>query len=326
MQNMNLELLKILYKKKKHIIYSIFIGLIFSIIFSLVISPKFKSSTIIYSSNLLSNKGILFSNEILSDNEASNTELLMQFINSNEIKNQLLNNFDLDKHYDLDKNDPKFNSYFSYCYNENFKFSQTKFESILIEVFDKDPIMAFKLAEGVVNTTNLFIRQSVNKQIEEKINFLNNILENRNRKADSLKNIIKKISEDYGLFDYYLQVEQLSKNYYKNLPQKTINEFNPELKKISEKGVDFLQLTEEFKSNILEAVKLKLSIDEEKGKLNSNINYIQIISKPEIPSEKDSPKRTLLVIGFTLLLTLSTCIYIILNDKFQKIKDAIIQE
>lgn len=326
MQKMNLEVLKILFKKRKYILYSFVLGLIISIVIALVITPKYKSSGVIYSSNLLSNRGILFSNDVLSNNEATNTELLMQFINSNEIKNQLLTDFELDKHYGLDKKNPKFNAYFTYYYNENFKFSQTKYESILIEVYDKDPEMAQKLAEGIINITNKYIQKSVNNLLKEKILLLNNTLENRNKKADSLKLIIKNLSEKFGLFDYYLQIEQLSKSYYKNIPQKSISEFNPEFKKISENGVDFLQLTEEFKANILEAVKIKLAIDEEKAKTKSNINFVQEISKPELPSEKDSPKRTLLVIGLTLIFTFSTCLFIILKDKFQKIKDAIIQE
>jgi LPS O-antigen subunit length determinant protein (WzzB/FepE family) len=326
MQKMNLEVLKIVYKKRRYILYSALIGLIASIVIALVITPKYKSSGVIYSSNLLSNRGILFSNDILSNNEATNTELLMQFINSNEIKNQLLTDFELDKHYGLDKNNPKFNTYYTYYYKDNFKFSQTKYESILIEVYDKDPEMAHKLAEGIIKITNQFIQKSVNYLIKEKISLLNNTLENRNKNADSLKLIIKNLSEKFGLFDYYLQIEQLSKSYYKNIPQKSINEFNPELKKISENGIDFLQLTEEFKGNILEAVKIKLAIDDEKAKIKSNINFVQEISKPELPTEKDSPKRTLLVIGLTLIFTFSSCLYIILKVKFQKIKDAIIQE
>lgn len=326
MQKMNVELLKVLYRNRKTIIYSTIIGIIVSVVVALIITPKYKSVSVIYSSNLLSNRGILFSNEVLSNNEASNTELLMQFINSNEIKNKLLNDFELDKHYNLNKSDSKFNAYYSHLYNENFKFSQTKYESILIEVFDENPKMAYQLNEGLINAINLYIQSSVKLMIKEKIALLNQTLIHREKKTDSLKLIIKKLSSEYGLFDYYLQIEQLSKSYYKNLPLKSLNEFNPELKKISENGFDFLQLTEEFKSNIADAVKLKLIIDEEKAKLNCNINFVQVISKPEIPSEKDFPKRSLIVVLLTFIFFFSTCFFIVLKSKFQKIKDAIIQE
>jgi LPS O-antigen subunit length determinant protein (WzzB/FepE family) len=326
MEKMNLELLKIIYNKRK-IIYSVTIlSFVISIIIALIISPKYKSNSIIYPSNFISNRGLIYSNDILSNNEATNTELLMQFINSNEIKNQLLNKFQLDKHYQLDKNDPKFSTYYDYYYNENIKFSQTKYESILIEVFDKDPEMAQKLNEGLITEANLFIQKSVNRLIEEKIYLLKNTLENKTKKADSLKLIIKKLSAEYGLFDYYLQVEQISRSFYKSIPQKNGSEFNPEFKKISENGSDFLQISEEFKSNILEANKLKLEIDDEIAKTKSAINYVQVISKPEVPSEKNSPKRTLIVLGITLIAALTTCLLIILTDKFQKIKDAIIQK
>lgn len=326
MEKMNLELLKIIYNKRK-IIYSVTIlSFVISIIIALIISPKYKSNSIIYPSNFISNRGLIYSNDILSNNEATNTELLMQFINSNEIKNQLLNKFQLDKHYQLDKNDPKFSTYYDYYYNENIKFSQTKYESILIEVFDKDPEMAQKLNEGLITEANLFIQKSVNHLIEEKINLLKNTLENKTKKADSLKLIIKKLSAEYGLFDYYLQVEQISRSFYKSIPQKNGSEFNPEFKKISENGSDFLQISEEFKSNILEANKLKLQIDDEIAKTKSAINYVQVISKPEVPSEKNSPKRTLIVLGITLIAALTTCLLIILTDKIQKIKDAIIQK
>ena len=326
MYKMNIEIVKLLYRYRKQIIISTITGLIFGIVLSLMITPKFKSVAVIYPSNFLSSEGVLFSKELLAVNEATNTELLTEYLNSNDLKYIMLKKFNLSEYYELDKNNPKFNYYFNLIFNENFKLSQTKYESIMIEVFDKNPEMAQKFSSGFIEEANSFIRKSVNNSIHERIQYITGFYNQKIKKTDSLKAIIKNLSKTYGLFDYYLQIEQMSRSYYKSIPDNKINNFNPEFSKISENGTDFLELTEEFKNNMLEAVRLKNSLDDETAKLKANISYIKIVSSPSLPSEKDSPKRTLMVILFSIIFFITACLFIIFKEKIQSIKGAIIKE
>jgi hypothetical protein len=62
----------------------------------IVITPKYKSTAIVYPTNLFE-----YSKE-------STTEQMFQILLSNDIKFKMLNAFNLDKHYNLDRNEPQF--------------------------------------------------------------------------------------------------------------------------------------------------------------------------------------------------------------------------
>jgi capsule polysaccharide export protein KpsE/RkpR len=211
-------------------------------------------------------------------------------------------------------------------FKENFNFSQTKNESIILEVYDINPEKAQKFARGFIEEANLFIMNSVNKSINEKVKFITENYNEKIKKTDSLKSVIKSLSKSYGLFDYYLQVEQMSRSFYRSIPDNKINNFNSELTKLSEKGSDFLELTEEFKSNLAEAIRFKNILDEEKSRLRANVSYIKIVSSPNLPSEKDSPKRTVMIILVSFIFFSLSVLYLILKEKFKSIKNAITEE
>src|ERR1700741_4946569 len=157
MYNINIEILRLIYSKRKHIIIITAIAGIVAIVFSMpfFMPPKYKSTVVVYPSN------------IAPYSEESQTEQLVQFLTSSEVRKEVLRKFNLDKHYDLDTSDAKFDYYFTLMYEENIIINETRYESIQIEVFDKDPQMAQKIAYGVVEAANNLIRNTLNKQTIE---------------------------------------------------------------------------------------------------------------------------------------------------------------
>src|ERR1700752_2534217 len=117
MGKLNIELLKLLYSKRKHILIITGLAALLSIVFSssFFIKPKFKSIAVVYPSN------------IAPYSEESPTEQLMQFFASTEIRKGLNEKLDLAKHYDLDTADDRFETYYNLMFEENIKFSQTRF-------------------------------------------------------------------------------------------------------------------------------------------------------------------------------------------------------
>jgi diguanylate cyclase (GGDEF)-like protein len=97
------------------------------------ITPKFKSFGIVYPSN------------ISSYSDESETEQMLQILQSGDIRDSVIRKFNLSKHYEIDSTYKYFVSTIIWEYSQNVKVSKTPYEGINIEVMDKDPKIKVKL-------------------------------------------------------------------------------------------------------------------------------------------------------------------------------------
>ena len=138
-------------------IKSFFIISILTFIFSAyvslyVIQPKFKSSVVIYptTTNSISQALLVEHNpyrkDVLEFGEEEEAEHLLQILNTDAIRDSIINRFDLFNHYDIGSdNDYPMTTIFK-MYQDLIKFKKTKFNSIEIIVLDKSAEMAANIA------------------------------------------------------------------------------------------------------------------------------------------------------------------------------------
>lgn len=305
---MNLELIKLLYKKRKHIIIITIIGAVITAGMSYLITPKFKSV------------GAVFPTNIGQYSEESPTENLMQFITSKEVRDMVLKRFDLAEHYGLDSNDAKFQTYFIYMFEENVKISQTRYESVQIEVLDKDPVMSQKLVYGIVDATNDHIRNCIDSKSIELIDMHRQYTASKIRRIDSVGNILRKMSEDYGILDYFIQTEQASKSYYKALPTGKVGKLDDVMRHLGEKGLLYMNLMEQYKSDILYFNESRQEMDKAIRDVKKKFTYTTFASAPNLPEVKSTPKRGIMTAIGAVGSLLFACLFFILSDRFKKIK------
>ena len=151
-------LLKFVYKYRLALI----ISLIFSVLISSIISiffmeERYKSSVIIFptTTNSISQALLIEDNpykkDILEFGEEESTEQLLQVLNSDMIKDSIINTFDLYSHYEINKEDIYARTWMNLEYQENISFKKTPYNSIKIEVIDKDPNIASDMANKFLN-------------------------------------------------------------------------------------------------------------------------------------------------------------------------------
>ena len=104
----SLDLILFAWKKKLTLIIVFVIAAIVSIIISYQITPMFKSEVVmfaepdafvskyLFSYNYVGRKGML------SFGEEEETEQLLQVLNSNQIRDRIIEKYDLMRHYDID--------------------------------------------------------------------------------------------------------------------------------------------------------------------------------------------------------------------------------
>ena len=135
---------------------------IFSAYVSLyVIQPKFKSSVVIYptTTNSISEALLVEHNpyrkDVLEFGEEQEAELLLQVLNSDEMRDSIIRRFDLYKHFNVNQDEEFHKTTVNTIYANLINIKKTKFNSIEIIVLDRDPVMASNIANEYLTLNEL---------------------------------------------------------------------------------------------------------------------------------------------------------------------------
>lgn len=304
MENINtVAIAKIAFAQWKKLSIVAVVAIIASSFFSspLFIAPKYRSSTVIFPSNLVS-----FSSE-------SNTEQLLQFINSEELKNAMAKRFDLFKHYGIDSTEERAVSKFNEYYNSNFLVSSTLYESVDIEVIDVSPKLAQSMANAIVEEVNKLIQQTKKNIVGEYVKTYSNQIKIKETEIDSIEAKLKYMRITYGLLDVKAQSKVISKRLGKSMSETD----NKILKGLQEYGGEYTILQNQLKIETNSYKELKLAYDKNLLDYNGKLSYTTVISKANLPDKKCAPLRLVIVVLFTLSSLLLALTILLFNTKKQ---------
>jgi uncharacterized protein involved in exopolysaccharide biosynthesis len=273
-------LLKLVFNHKKTLIWIIIITAVVSTTISFIIPPKYKTTAVVYPIHLT------------PYSEESQTEQLLQYFNSVSVRDIVIKKMNLIQHYKIDTSRSDYRSLLNYLYKENISISPTLYESIEIEVRDRDPKMTKKIAECIIQTTDSFILTLKKKKIiEEYTNYLNAINHIKHQ-IDSLNFLITNTRVQNNIFDINYQTRYLSKK----LSSGNIDEN-------SKKIIEAINTKREYINDLTNIVnnyyysfggflveKKRIEVD-----INGKISFIQVISPPFIPNKKYFPVRWIIV-------------------------------
>ena len=204
-------------------IKSFFIISILTFIFSAyvslyVIQPKFKSSVVIYptTTNSISQALLVEHNpyrkDVLEFGEEEEAEHLLQILNTDAIRDSIINRFDLFNHYDIGSdNDYPMTTIFK-MYQDLIKFKKTKFNSIEIVVLDKSAEMAANIANEFLPLLDVVINNIRKNRALQALE----VLEKRKDLLYKKRNLIQDSLQYFrlnGVIGVTPQVERLTEQY-----------------------------------------------------------------------------------------------------------------
>src|SRR5262245_57382561 len=153
------SLLVFLIKWKKPLAVSCGLAVLASVIFSgeNFIRPRFKSSVIFFPTSTNSVSKALLDEassdkqDILAFGAEEQAEQLLQILNSDYIRNSIVQKYNLMEHYEIDPEEryPLTRLYDKYM--DNITFRRTEFMSVRIDVLDTDPQMAADMANDIAS-------------------------------------------------------------------------------------------------------------------------------------------------------------------------------
>lgn len=262
-------------------------------------TPKYKSTAIVYPTN------------VAPYSDESETEQLLQFFEASSIRDSIIERFDLYEVYEIDPNAESARFYLLEEYRDNFRVSKTTYESVKLEVIDEDPERAKEMAEEVLNQVNLKFDQVVNERAEKiGISFAKQ-LEYQRAVLDSIESLISRISRENEILEYGSQTRELVRGYVDALSKNGTKGVNDELKNLlentQEKGSLIRMLQNLSYMGATQYDYLSKKYLDQRVLFEGDLSYIDVIVTPEVPDKKFWPVRWLVLVvtvGVALLATL----------------------
>lgn len=303
MDNFNsLNIFNLILKNIKTLIVVVVITAGLSFAGSFALQEKFKSEAVVYPINMY------------ETSEESNTEQLMQYFLSDDVKEQLAKEFDLYKRYGIDTvTEEGGRALFNYLYRENFKASPTLYESIELAVTDPDPKMARKMNAQWIKLTNLLIRTNKQYTMKQYVVNANAIIKGEQRELDSLSTEIKKIRSEYNIVDEEKQSKELGKEIAKG---GALNEkLEKQAKGLRERGSDLGVLKGRIKTTLKAMVEIKEQSYKYLLDSQGEVDFVLYVSNPNLPDKKSYPVRSVIVLMSCFSTALLTVIIVMIRNR-----------
>lgn len=291
----NQRILEIIWKRKMHFLIIGIVAVLLSAVFSghTFIRPKFKSVARVYPSNIWT-----MSNE-------SETEQMIEVLNSNDIKFKMFDAFNLADVYEISKEDPKFVTYMLDKYNKNVSVSKTEFETAEIKVMDYDPQRASDMCDSIIQFYNKKVRSLHKQKDKEMVTITQNALDRKYAELAGVEKQLDSLRITTGIISFSEQVPELTRGYMTALANGRGNA--PDTKKIDQLYDNFSK--DGSKAELLEArynrmlfVIDSLSIlhDLHLVEYEKEITYSHIVEYPFPADKKSYPVRWLIVMLSTV--------------------------
>ncbi len=286
MQYTNIDLLKFLIRNIKKIMIVTIVGAVASAVVAMLITPKFKSSVVVFPASTSSVSKALLTDmsrapkDILKFGEEEETEQLLQILQSDEIKAMIIKKYNLMQHYEISPDASYRKTKLLKEYEKNISARKTQFEAVEIKVLDKDPVVAANIANDIANYVDTIFNRVQKKRALEALKIVAKVYENQQNVVKELKKAISKASDK--------------------------NEIHILLKQ-SEEEIKQLSL---LKSKYVEA---KVDAD-------NSLSHKYIVNEAQVSEKKAYPIRWLIVVISTIASFLFAFFALLLIEKYAEVK------
>lgn len=308
---------------RKRLIVGIVTGLAFaaSIVISLMMTPLYRSTAIVFPA---ATSAVSFSEQrqakasSMDFGEEEQAEQLLQILQSSRIRNKIVHQFDLFKHYEIDQDDPNKNYKLMKEYEGHFQFERTRYGSITIDVWDRDSVLAMEMANKVVQLIDTVKNTMVQERTwpafeinKRKKQMLEEEQASIIAEMDSLSQLgVVSVEARANLYSAY--------NESKNAEDRDF--FKKQIDMNLKYGARFDGLEMLRDEKITKLTKFEDSYEQSESDANTLFNHKFVVEQAVVADRKDKPKRMTIV----FLATVGTFFFIVfallVKERFAEIR------
>jgi tyrosine-protein kinase Etk/Wzc len=328
MENNNLNLneernnlFHFIWSNRKQLLIYTGAAFVISVIVSLLITPLYLSTAIVFpaaSSNVSFSEQRNVKAAAMDFGEEEQAEQLVQILQSARIKDRVVKKYNLLNHYEIDASDPNKNYKLTQEYNSNFTFTRTRYGSIQIDVLDKDPKLAAKMANDIVDLIDTVKNEMINERTRPAFEINKRKLFQLQHERDSIVRILDSLSN--------LGVVPLDMR--SNLFQALVDSKNPNEKtelqnkiEINKKhGSVFDALEYRRNEMIVKIEEFRVSYEQAESDANSNFTHKFIVERAVVADRKEKPKRMIIVLVSVVSGLIFGVFFLLIKQRLKELK------
>ena len=302
------DIIVFIWKRKVPLLIITIAAAMISILVSFRITPLYKSSVVMFPASESPVSKSLFQPMyqdrigLLGFGDELQLERILQVLRSDEIRERVIEKYDLMNHYEIDTSASYPYTKLYNTYKSNVDLKRTEFNSIVIEVLDKDPQMAADIANDISHlidsAMNRMKQERANEAYEMVVREYNTLEAHVFELRDSIQMLNKK-----GLVAYDRQIERLTEAYGKAIAdghEEGAIKIKKELDKLAAISAPFAYYWSLFSTETNRLREMKTKYVEVKADTEMKLSNVFILDKAYKAEKRAYPKKSIIVMVATL--------------------------
>ena len=321
----SMDLAVYIWKKKIPLLIITFIAGIVSIIASFMITPRFKSSVVMFPAAIQTSisKALLMKEyqwNFQAVGAEEQVETVLQILNSDKIRDKIIGHYNLMEHYDISPDDDhplyKLNSY----YKGNFSFKRTEYNSIVITVMDADAQLAADMANEVASLVDTTMWDMKLTRAEKAYEYIKMEYDSVTKVVTDLNTCVHGFNKK-GIINYDRQIERLTEAYGKAILDRNEaakRDIEKEIYILTEYSSEFIQCWEKYTDELIRLNDTRTQLLQLKAEMDHKVSSVFIVDKAYKADKKAYPKKAIIVVISTLSAFIVALLGFLFFDNFLK--------
>ncbi len=316
----------LLYQWRKPIILVSITAAILSAVVSLLMKERYKSAVVLYAEQQHSFGAQLLEDvqkeDLLTYGEEEDAERLLQMINSDQVRNKVIEKYELWDVYEIQRDQRGANTLIAREYQDNVSAELTKFGSVEVAVLDEKP----ERARDMANDIALFADSVANRMRSERamtaFKYAEASLQSALNEVQVMEDSMK-VLQEMGVYSYLDQIAALTEMYGTAIagghPDRA-QQLKAQMDFLSKYGTTYVNLETNLKEAYAKLNVLRKRYDLMKIDVESNIPVMRVVDYASAADKKSFPIRWLIVAMSTLSAFVFTFILLLIIDNFKRLR------
>ena len=321
LKNASEGLIQFIWINRKKLMLFTFTAAVISGVVAFIMTPLYLSTAVVFPA---ATSSVSFSEQrnakaaAMDFGEEEQAEQLVQILQSSRIRDKVVSEFELMKHYEIDSKGA--NKYFKLneAYNNHISFNRTRFGSIRIDVLDENPALAAKIANKIVDLIDTVKNEMIAERTVPAFKVNERKLAQMKRDRDA---ILRKLDSLADLGVIALDVRS-------NLFQAYVDSKNPEdraeLKKKIDVNMKYGAMYDglEYMRNekIVKIEDFNISYEQAESDANAKFNHKFIVERAVKADKKEKPKRSVIILVSTVAAFFIGLFSLLLWEKYKELR------
>jgi uncharacterized protein involved in exopolysaccharide biosynthesis len=316
----------LLYRWRKPILYVSMAAAVISAVVSLLLKERYKSMVVLYAEQQHSFGAQLLEDvqkeDLLTFGEEEDAERLLQVINSDQVRNKIIEKYQLWEVYDIKRDQRGANTLIAKEYQDNVSAQLTKFGSVEVAVLDEKP----ERARDMANDIALFADSVANRMRSERamtaFKYAEASLQTTLTEVQVMEDSMK-VLQEMGVYSYIDQIAALTEMYGTAIAEghpDRAQQLKTQMDFLSKYGTTYVNLETNLKEAYEKLNVLRKRYDLMKIDVSSNISVMRVVDYASVADKKSFPIRWLIVAMSTLSAFVFTFIMLLIIDNFKRLR------